>query len=88
MGEERLHLRVQLRSESLVMTHDEGRPVELRDDVRDGKGLTATGYAQQHLRIRSCLYAINECLNGLRLIASGFIWRFESEQNLNNRVCF
>ncbi len=47
--EELPHLAVQLRSQRLVRGEDDGRSLQLLDDVRDRKGLARTGNTQQSL---------------------------------------
>ena len=49
LGEERLHLAVKLRRESLVGREHERRALQRRDGVGDGKGLPRPRDAQQHL---------------------------------------
>ena len=82
MREERLHLRVQLRGERLVVAHDERRTVQLLDDVGNGKRLAATGYAEQNLRFCAGFHSLDQRLYRLRLVSRGFIWRFELEHFL------
>ena len=76
MREEGLHLRIQLRRERFVMTHDERRAVKLLNHVRNGKRLTATRHAEQHLRLSTGFHTGDQRSNSLRLVPCRLIWTF------------
>src|SRR5262249_5567254 len=60
---------VQLRRESLVVRENEGGTTVIRDDVRQGHGLSRPGDAKQGLVTVSPLETITQTLDGFRLIS-------------------
>ncbi len=79
LGEEVLHLRVQLGRERLVRRQDQGRALHLVDHLRHGEGLARAGDAEQHLvalrRGRSAFAAeaLDQLDDRLRLVAGGLV---------------
>ena len=71
VGEEALHLSVELRRQRLVRRQDQGRALQLLDHLGHGEGLAGTGHAEQHLvpflRPQPC----NQLLDRGRLVAVG-----------------
>jgi hypothetical protein len=51
VGEEALHLAIQLRGEDLVGRQNQRRALSRLNDLRHGEGLARAGDAQQHLRV-------------------------------------
>ena len=73
VGEEPLHLLVELGGQRLVVAQDEGGALMLLDDVGHGEGLARAGDAQQHLRPVAPTDALGQLAYGLGLIARGLI---------------
>ena len=73
MREEGFHLGVELCRQGFVMTHDQGRTVQLFDDIRHRKGLTATGYTEQHLCSRTGFGSLDQLPDCLGLVARRLI---------------
>ena len=72
-------LGAELRGEGLVVRNDERGLLHPLDHFRHGKGFSAAGDAQQHLRFVTAQHARRELLNGLRLIALRFKRRHHLE---------
>ncbi len=70
--EKGFHLSIKLSRQSFVMCQDKGRALQIFDDLGHGEGFTRTGNAQQNLVFFKSLYAANQFLNSLRLIACRF----------------
>ena len=86
MREELLHLAIKLSGKRLVVGKDEGRAIDIADDICDGKRLAATRYTQQSLCPDALTNAFRELLNRLRLVACGLIIRYEFEQ-IHDSIC-
>ena len=71
LGEESLHLLVELGRERLVVADEQGGAAGPSDDVGHGEGLAGAGGAQKHLMPVARLDGTSECLDSLRLIAGG-----------------
>ena len=70
---------IKLCRECLVMSKDERRPLHLFDHVRDRKGLSAAGNAEQNLVFGTIIEALNEMFYCRRLVALGLIFRNETK---------
>ena len=73
LGEEFLHLTVELRRQGLVVGNDEGRLLKLLDHVRHGEGLSGSGHAHQRLKLISLPETLHQLFDGLRLVPGGLI---------------
>ncbi len=71
IGEELLHLAIKLRRQGFVGCQHHRRPVEIGNDVGDGKRLAGAGYAEQRLMGKTILQPLFETTNRLGLIAGG-----------------
>ena len=71
--EEFLHLPVELCRQGLVVGHDDGRALGALDHVGHGKGLAGTGHAEQGLVRQAILDALDQLLDGLRLVAGRLV---------------
>ena len=69
LGKEAPELLVQLGGQRLVVHHDQGRPVHLRNGVRHREGLARSGHAEQHLAAVAPVEALRELANRTRLVA-------------------
>ena len=69
VGEEVPELRGKLGGEGLVVGDDEGRTLELLDDVGHGEGLAAAGDAHKSLGVKSLACAFHQAVDGLRLVS-------------------
>lgn len=61
------------------MRQDERRPLRALDNTRHGKRLARAGHAEEGLLFESTLKAVDEFVDGLRLVAGGFEGRMEFE---------
>ena len=77
--EELLHLAVELSGKRLVVREDEGRAVDVTDDVGDGERLSAARNAQKRLSLNALSDAIRQLLNGFGLVSRRNIIRYELE---------
>ena len=68
------------------MAHDEGRAVELGDDVGNGKGLATAGDTLQHLCPLAIADAFNQLADGFRLVTHGGKVGFEVEVHWEVRI--
>lgn len=66
-----LELLSELSGKGLVVCHDESRTLETRDDIRHGKCLARASHTEKCLKIIACLDRSHECLDRVRLVASG-----------------
>ena len=76
---EALELVIELRRQRLVVRQNEGRTVDLGDDLGHGKGLAGAGDAQQHLVLLALEQAARELRNRRDLIALRLILRLQLE---------
>ena len=51
VGEELAELRAKLSGERLIVRHNEGRALNLLDQVRDGEGLSGSGGSEERLKL-------------------------------------
>ena len=79
LGEESLHLLIELCGERLVVTQYQRRLSHVGDDVGNGEGFTRTGNAEEHLCRFALLDAFGELSDGLRLVARRLILRSNLE---------
>ena len=70
VGKEAPELLIELRGQRLVVRHHQRRPVHARDALRHGEGLARPGDAEQDLRLIAALQAVDELVDGPRLIAA------------------
>ncbi len=63
----------ELRRERLVVREHQRRPVHVGDDLGHRERLARAGYAQKHLVLITTFHAAYQMVNGLRLIAAGFV---------------
>ena len=68
VGEQRLHLAIELRRQRLVRGQDQGRPLDLADHMRGGEGLARSGDAEKHLVALAILDALDQLLDRRRLV--------------------
>ncbi len=73
LREEALELPVELGGQRLVVRDHQGRPVDPLDDVGHGEGLARAGDPQQHLVFGALVQAVDQGLDGLRLVAGGLV---------------
>ena len=73
MGEELLHLHIQLVGQRLVMTEDEGGAVPVGDDVSHREGLTRARHTKQHLGLVASLESFRQLADGLGLVTCGLV---------------
>ena len=69
VGEEVAELGAELRGEGLVVGEDEGRPVELGDDVGHGERLARAGDAEQRLGAVAGVESLDQAVDRVGLIA-------------------
>ncbi len=69
LGKEPAELLIELRGERLVVGHDEGRTIHLRDALRHGERLARPGHAEQDLRLVAAVQPRDELLDRVPLIA-------------------
>ena len=82
---------VKLGGEGFVVGHHQGWELQLLDDVGNGEGLAGAGCAEQHLVVVAFFDAGNQFLDGVRLIAGGFIGGVKFELHhliIVQRKCF
>ena len=80
IGEERLHLAVELRREDLVGRQDQRRPLHRLDHLGHGEGLARSGDAEQHLIALPRLGLRDQLGNRGRLVARGGVFRHNLER--------
>jgi hypothetical protein len=73
VGEEALHLAIELRRQSFVRREHERRALRIGDDVRHREGLARAGDAEQHLLALALGHALAQLHDRLRLIAGGLV---------------
>ena len=73
LGEQFAKLVIKLRRQRFVRRHDKRRLVDPSNHIGHRKRLTGTGDAEQHLVPPIGIQSLDQFLNGLRLIALGFI---------------
>ena len=73
LGEKFAELAVQLRCQRLVRRKYDGRPAQPGDHVSHGEGFARARHAQQGLIDLPVVHAFHQFVDGLRLIASGWI---------------
>ena len=69
LGEQRLHLAIELGGQRLVRGEDQGRPLDLADHMRGGEGLARSGDAEQHLVALAVPDSLDQLLDRGRLVA-------------------
>lgn len=80
--EEGLELVVELGGEGLVVREDEGRTVELLDDLGHREGLAGAGNAEEDLVLFASVEAGDELANGSGLVALRLVGCGELEVHL------
>ena len=81
VGEERLHLAIELGGQRLVGREDQGRALGAGDDLRGGEGLARAGDAEQHLVGLAVVDAFDEVGDGGGLVAGGLVGGDELERD-------
>ena len=71
VGEQRLHLTIKLGRQGFVRGEDQGRSLDLADDMRGGERLARSGDAKQHLVALAILDSLDKFLDGGWLVTSG-----------------
>ncbi len=79
LGEEALHLGIELRGQCLVGGEDEGRALHCLDHLGHGEGLARAGDAEQDLVALSGADVLDQFLDRGRLVAGGFVFADEDE---------
>ena len=69
-----LKLAVELCRQSLVMSNNQRRFIQLLDDIRHRESLSGTSDAQKGLALVAFFETIDQLLNGLGLVAGRFIF--------------
>jgi hypothetical protein len=82
--EELLELPVELRRQRLVVGDDQGRPLQLGDDVGDREGLPRAGDAQEDLIVVPPLEPGDQLADGPRLVAGRLVVGLQVE---GHRTC-
>ena len=82
--EEFLELGIELRGQRLVRRQDQGRALRLLDHLGHGEGLAGAGDAEQHLGAVVVVDALDEVLDGGRLVAG----RLEIRHHLDGDAAF
>ena len=75
-----LELLSELGGERLVVSHDEGRSLELLYDIRHGERLPRTRHTEECLEIIARAYRLDELGYRSRLITGWLVWRVEREE--------
>ena len=83
VGEELLHLAVELRGERLVGRQDQGRALGRLDHLGHGEGLARPGDAEQHEVAIAGADAGGQLADGLRLVAGGLVLRDDAQWTLH-----
>ena len=73
LGKEALHLAIELGGQGLVRRQDQGRALQMLDDMGHGEGLARAGDAQQDLVALLALEPGDELDDGLGLVARGLV---------------
>ena len=73
LGKEALHLAIELGGQRLVRRQDQGRALQMLDDMGHGEGLARAGNAQQDLVALLALEPRDELDDGLGLVAGGLV---------------
>ena len=73
VGEEALHLAIELGGEGLVGGEDQRRALGAHDGLRGGEGLARAGDAEQHLVGLAVVDALDEVGDGGGLVAGGLV---------------
>ena len=71
MGEEALHLAIELCGQRLVVAEDEGGAAHILDDIGHGEGLARAGDTQQRLCGHTAQHPLGELCDGFGLVAHG-----------------
>ena len=87
VGEEALHLAVELGGQRLVGGEDQGRALGAGDDLRDGVGLARAGDAEQDLVGLAVVGGLDEIGDGGGLVAGGLVGRDEAEGDAAFGLC-
>lgn len=74
--EELLELAVELCRQSFIMRDDQRRFIQLLDDICHREGFTGAGNAEKCLALVAFLKTFYQLLNGLGLVAGGFIFQY------------
>jgi hypothetical protein len=82
VGEEGLELVVELGGQGLVVCEDEGRTVELLDDLGHREGLAGAGDAEEDLVFFAGVEAGDKLADGSGLVALGLVGCRELEVHL------
>jgi hypothetical protein len=69
VGEEAPEFLIELGRQRLVVGHHQGRAIHPGDGLRHREGLARAGDAEQHLMLVAALEAVDELVDGARLIA-------------------
>lgn len=65
----------QLSGQSFIMSDDQSRLIDRRDDIGPSKSFARTGHAQEGLETVTSLETSHQFLNRLGLVAGGLEWR-------------
>ena len=87
MRKELLELGVKLRGQRLVVRDDERGPIQLANDVRNRKRFSRAGYTQQRLVPIAGLDGLDQLRNGLSLVATGRVVRFQLKRH-STKIAF
>ena len=82
LGEEALHLAVELGGQGLVGSEHQGRALQPRNDLGHGVGLARAGDAEQHLVDLAVAGRLDQCLDGARLVAGRLVGADQLERTL------
>jgi len=86
--EELLELLEQLRREGLVVGDDECGQLRPLYDVGHGEGLARSGHPEQHLVSGVAVYAVNDLVDGLGLVAGGCVGAVQLKFHSENRFSY
>ncbi len=79
LGEELLHLAVELACQGLIVGNDKRRLIQRRDDIRHGEGLAGARDPYKGLKLIARFKALHQLLNGLGLVARRPVFGMKSE---------
>ena len=86
VGEKGLELAVELVGQRLVVSHDQGGALGLRNHMRHGEGLATSRDAEKDLRRIAALDPGDQFFDGARLIPGGHKIAFQLERRRHFRV--
>src|SRR5205807_8473459 len=85
LGEEAAELGPELGGQRLVRAQHQDGPLNLLDDPAHDVGLAAAGDAHQDLLVQARAEAVDELLDGLRLVAGRLEWGAQEEAGGHER---